>query len=93
MAKRRRKPVLSIDIKKIEAFDKITENRLNDSRCNKVLYLGTYDDDPKQYRFIIQTNKYGKVMVVFAPNEKVLNSIKMHLKPEVKIELLKNKNN
>lgn len=90
MAKRRRKGVLSIDIKKIEGFDKLSENRLKDNRCDKVLYLGTYDNDPEQYRFIVQTKKYGKIMVVFAPNEKVLNAVKMHLKPEVKIELLKN---
>lgn len=90
MAKRRRKDVLSIDIKKIEGFDKITENRLNDRKCEKVLYCGTYDDDPNQYRFIALTKKWGRVMVVFAPNEKVLNSIKQYLKPEVKVEFIKN---
>lgn len=90
MAKRRRKDVLSIDIKKIEGFDKLSENRLSDNKCDKVLYLGTYDDDPDQYRFIVKTKKYGRIMVVFAPNEKVLNAVKMHLKPEVKIELFKN---
>lgn len=89
MSKRRRKSILSIDIKKIEGFDKITDNRLNPDRCDKVMYLGEYEDDPKQYRFIVQTNKYGKVMVVFAPNEKILNAIKLHLKPEVKISLIK----
>ena len=89
MAKRRRKEVLSIDIKKIEGFDKITENRINAKKCNKVFYLGTYEDDPSQHRFIVQTKNYGRIMVVFAPNEKVLNEIKKHLKPEVKIEMLK----
>lgn len=90
MAKRRRKAVLSIDIKKIDGFDKLSENRLSDRKCDKTFYLGTYDEDPEQYRFIVQTNKHGRVMVVFAPNEKVLNAIKVHLKPEVKIELFKN---
>ncbi len=89
MAKRRRKKILSIDINKIEGFDKLSENRLNADRCDKVLQLGTYDDDPAQYRFIVQTNKYGKVMVVFAPNQKTLNAIKLYLKPEVKISLIK----
>lgn len=91
MAKRRRKAILSIDIKKIDGFDKLSENRLSDKKCVKTFYLGTYEDDPNQYRFTVQTNKYGKIMVVFAPNEKVLNAIKVHLKPEVKIELFKNK--
>lgn len=90
MAKRRRKDLLSIDIKKIEGFDKITENRLSERKCEKVLYCGTYDDDPNQYRFIVLTKKFGRVMVVFAPNEKVLNSIKQYLKPEVKVEFIKN---
>lgn len=89
MSKRRRKSILSVDIKKIEGVDKISDNRLNADRCDKVMQLGTYDDDPSQYRFIVQTNKYGKVMVVFAPNEKILNAIKLHLKPEVKISLIK----
>ena len=89
MSKRRRKSILSIDIKKIEGFDKISDNRLNPDRCDKVMQLGKYDNDPEQYRFIVQTNKYGKVMVVFAPNEKILNAIKLHLKPEVKISIIK----
>lgn len=91
MAKRRRKKILSIDINKIEGFDKLSENRLNADRCDKVLQLGTYADDDSQYRFIVQTNKYGRVMVVFAPNQKVLNAIKLYLKPEVKISLIKSK--
>lgn len=89
MSKRRRKEVLSIDIKKIEGFDKLSEGRLKDNHCDKVLQLGTYDDDESQYRFIVQTNKYGKIMVVFAPNSKILDAIKLHLKPEVKIQLIK----
>lgn len=89
MAKRRRKEMISIDIKKIEGFEKITDGRLNENRCDKVLQLGTYDDDELQYRFVVQTNKYGKVMVVFAPNSKILNAIKLHLKPEVKISMIK----
>lgn len=89
MAKRRRKAVLSIDIKKIEGFDKLSEGRLKDNRCDKVLQLGTYDSDQSQYRFIVKTDKYGKIMVVFAPNKKILDAIKLHLKPEVKIELIK----
>ncbi len=92
MAKRRRKAMLSIDIKNIEGFDKITENRLNPDRCDKVMHLGTYDDDPNQYRFIVTTKKYGKIFVIFAPNEKTLNAVKQYLKPEVKVELIKNQN-
>ena len=53
------------------------------------MQLGTYDDDESQYRFIVQTNSYGKIMVVFAPNQKILDAIKLHLKPEVKLELIK----
>ncbi len=89
MSKRRRKKILCVDINKIEGFDKLSENRLNADRCDKVFQLGTYEDDPEQYRFIVQTNKYGRVMVVFAPNEKTLNAIKLYLKPEVKISLIK----
>ncbi|MEE0060679.1 MAG: hypothetical protein UE295_07625 [Acutalibacteraceae bacterium] len=91
MAKRRRKKILSIDINKIEGFEKVSENRLNADRCDKVLQLGTYDDDDSQYRFVVQTNKYGKVMVVFAPNKKTLDAIKLYLKPEVKVALIKAK--
>ena len=89
MAKRRRKKILSIDINTIEGFDKLSDNRLNADRCDRVFQLGTYEDDPSQYRFIVQTNKYGRVMVVFAPNEKTLNAIKLYLKPEVKISFIK----
>ena len=89
MNKSRRKELLSIDIKKIEGIEKLGEGRLNENRCDKVMWLGTYEDDESQYRFVVQTNRYGKVMVVFAPNKKILDAVKLHLKPEVKIALIK----
>ena len=89
MAKRRRKEILSIDINRIEGMDTVGENRLSDAKCNRVMYLGTNNDDASQYRFIVLTNKYGRIMVVFAPNEKIMSALKMYLKPEVKIEMLK----
>lgn len=89
MNKSRRKELLSIDIKKIEGFEKLGEGRLDENRCDKVMYLGIDEDDKSQYRFVIQTNRYGKVMVVFAPSKKILEAIKLHLKPEVKVEFLK----
>ncbi len=89
MNKSRRKEMLSIDIKKIEGIEKLGEGRLNENRCDKVMWLGTYEDDESQYRFVVQTNRYGKVMVVFAPNKKILDAVKLHLKPEVKIALIK----
>lgn len=85
----RRKELLSVDIRKIESFEKLGDGRLDENRCDKVMWLGTHKDDENQYRFVVQTNRYGKVMVVFAPNKKMLEAIKLHLKPEVKIALVK----
>ena len=91
MAKRRRKEILSIDINRIEGMDTVEENRLSDAKCNKVMHLGTDISDTSQHRFIVLTNKYGRIMVIFAPNEKIMTSLKMYLKPEVKIEMLKSR--
>lgn len=91
MAKRRRKEILSIDINRIEGMDTVEENRLSDKKCNRIMYLGTDISDTSQHRFIVLTNKYGRIMVIFAPNEKIMNALKMYLKPEVKIEMLKSR--
>ena len=72
-------------------MDTVEENRLSDAKCNKVMHLGTDISDTSQHRFIVLTNKYGRIMVIFAPNEKIMNSLKMYLKPEVKIEMLKSR--
>ena len=45
MNKSRRKEILSIDIKKIEGFEKLGDGRLNENRCDKVMWLGTFEDD------------------------------------------------
>ena len=90
MNQRRRKEILDTDINKIEGFDKWSENRLDEDKCHRVFYLGHNESDHEQYRFTVLTEKYGRVMVVFSPNEKTLNAIKMYLKPEVKIALRKN---
>lgn len=90
MHQRRRKEILETEINKIEGFEKWSDNRLDENKCHKVFYLGHNETDREQYRFIVLTEKYGRVMVIFSPNEKTLKAIKMYLKPEVKIALKKN---
>ena len=89
MHQRRRKEILETEINKIEGFDKWSENRLDENKCHRIFYLGHNETDLEQYRFTVTNEKYGRVMVVFSPNKKVLDAVKMYLKPEVKIALKK----
>ncbi len=90
MHQRRRKEIIDTDINKIEGFDQWKDNHLDENKCHRVFYLGHNESDREQYRFTMLDDKYGRIMVVFAPNEKTLKAVKMYLKPEIKIALKKN---
>lgn len=80
IAKRRRKKVISIDIKKIEEMCQIKKRDIGSKQVNKVIYAGTDELDKDQYQILVPTEKYGKVLILFSPNQKVLDGMRNYLK-------------
>lgn len=79
MAKRRRKSVISINIKDITQMHKIKDKKISDKSVEKIIYAGATEDGPEEYQILVKTEKFGNIIIVFSPNEKVLAAMKNYL--------------
>lgn len=83
IAKRKRKRMVSIDIKRIEDMGKIN-NKDFDKRPSEYVYYASqtaYGDDVYGAAFF--SEEKGSSVLLFSPNEKVLNAMRPFLKPNI----------
>lgn len=80
IAKRKRKNVISIDLRKVEDMSQIKKREFNLRKYDKILYAGETEFGEEQYQLAVKTNKYGNTVIIFAPNQKVLEGMRSHLK-------------
>lgn len=72
---RDRQRVISIDLKNVEEFGVFNpEERLT---ADKIFMLGNISQNP--YYLVIHTQKYGKTLVVFSPDQNTLDGLKFYL--------------
>lgn len=91
IAKRKRKRMLSLDIKKIERLEKFAGSELAKKPFDKVISAQDKEGSGNIYAATFYLEKYGKCMLLFAPNEKVLTAMKPFLKREIITKLFYNK--
>lgn len=80
IAKRKRKNVISIDLRKVEDMSQIKKREFNFKKYDKILYTGETEFGKEQYQLAVKTNKYGNTVIIFAPNQKVLDAMRPYLK-------------
>ncbi|MGN0551524.1 MAG: DUF6106 family protein [Acutalibacteraceae bacterium] len=91
IAKRKRKKMLSMDIKKIDELSKLNSEDFDKRKYDKVIFAAESADDENVYACSFTTEKYGKCLLAFSPNEKVLNAMKPHLKKDIVLKLFYNR--
>lgn len=89
MAKRRRKRVISLDIKNIDEMCTLGTKELSKGKCERVIFAGATDFGEKEYQMKIYTEKFGNTLVVFSPNEKTLKAMKPFLKAQVALNIFR----
>jgi hypothetical protein len=83
ISKRKRKRVISVEAHDIEDMGKFRPETVKSKSAYKPVFASQYDDGRDAWYFCAHSAKNGNVLVVFDPNEKVLNSIKPFLPRQV----------
>lgn len=87
IAKRKRKRMISFDIKKIEEMGKFNEKNYEKQKYEKLLFASASDFGDDVYAAVFFVEKYGNCLLLFSPNEKVLEAMRPHLKREIVVDL------
>lgn len=82
--RRRRKRVASFDAHDIEEMGKYNAAKLGHRQFEQRFFAGESESGADCWYFSCRHPKLGNSLVVFSPNEKVLNSIKPFLKHQVR---------
>lgn len=83
ICRRKRKRVLSVDAHDIEDMGKFKPELLKNKSNYKPYFASRCDDGRDAWYFCAHTAKNGNVLVVFDPEEKVLNAIKPFIPRQV----------
>ena len=88
---RRRKRMLSIEIKDIEMLE-FGDKNIADMHFRKVYPAAKNINDTENNVYAVFTEQaYGKCLLVFNPNEEILNAMKPHMKRELVVKIFYNK--
>ncbi len=85
--KRRRKRVVSFDVREAEEMGKYDANRLAQREVDKRLIASVSDTGENAWYILARTPKYGRTLLVFSPNEKVLDGIKAGLPRQLRFDV------
>ncbi len=89
---RKRKKVCKVPIREIEKLEK-NEDIINNMRFTKT-FIAARDVDAKDenYYAVFNSPAYGKCLLIFSPNEQILQGMKPYLKKDIVIKLFYNRN-
>ncbi len=85
--KRRRKRMVSFDVRDAEEMGKYDAAKLAQRETDKLLLAAEDETSENTWYIMARTPKYGKMVLVFSPNEKVLDGIKAGLPRQMKIDV------
>lgn len=89
---RKRKKVCKVNIREIEKLGK-GESTVNSMRFSKTYVAARdVDSDDENYYAVFNSTAYGRCLLIFTPNEKILQGMKPNLNKEIVLKLFYNRN-
>ncbi len=89
-AKRSRKRIISVDVKKFNTLRKLSESDAASKSYKKIFNASITDSGDDVYAAEMHLEKFnGNCLLLFSPDEKTLSAMKSFLKMSVKTELMK----
>ncbi|HIS50728.1 MAG TPA: hypothetical protein IAA80_09520 [Candidatus Gallacutalibacter pullistercoris] len=85
--KRRRKRMVSFDVRDAEEIGKYDATKLAQRQFDKTLMAAEDETAENTWYIMARTPKYGRMVLVFTPNEKVLDGIKAGLPRQMRIDV------
>ena len=84
IGRRKRKRMITVDFQRAEDFAPYTSD--NDVKADATVHAYT-GSEKDAYYLVVTHNDYGKVKVIFNPNEKMREAIKSELPNTLKLKL------
>lgn len=91
IAKRKRKPVVKVDVKKFDDFFPYSDTEMNKRKFNKVYHAAAEEFSEDNYVACYRDDAKGKCAIIFTPNEELLNEMKIYFSNELRRKLFVNK--
>ena len=89
-AKRSRKRIISVDIKKLNTLRKLSDSDVDNKSFKKIFQASAIERGEDVYAAEMHLDKFGgDCLLLFSPDENTLNTMKPFLRTNVKAELIK----
>ena len=85
--KKRRKRVISFDVHNTEEMGKYNAQRMAQRQIDKVLMAAETETGENAWYMMVRTAKYGRTLLVFSPNDKVLDGIKAGMPRRMRVDV------
>lgn len=91
--RRSRKRLTSFDSKDVEEFGDYTPNaeKLKHRRVDKTIIASSFDDGRDAKYVIAKSKKTGMTLVIFNPDDRMIDAMKPFLPRQIRLELMKNR--
>ena len=91
IAKRRRRAILKVDVKKFDDFFRYDDKKMSERRFNKIYHVSGKEFSENNYVACFHHEGKGKCAIIFTPNEKLLEGMKPFFTSELRKKLFLNK--
>lgn len=87
IAKRRRKKVVKLDVKRLDDFFPYSDKEMTERHFTKVYHCGSKEFSDSNYVAAFHDEEKGKCALVFAPNEAFLEGMKPYFNADIRKKL------
>lgn len=92
ISKRKRKNMIKLEVKDIDLFCKIDDERLSKLHfAKRIVAAENPNDIENTYCLVFNSPAYGRTLIMFTPNEKIKNAMKPTLKKNIVLEMFYNR--
>lgn len=91
IAKRRRRKILKVDVKKFDDFFRYSDEKMGATHYNKVYRAATHEFSEENWVASWHDEAKGRCALIFCPNEKVLEGMKPFFTAELRKKLFLSK--
>ncbi len=88
IARRKRRPVVKVDVKILDDFFPYTDAEMSRQRFAKVYHAGASEFSEENHVAVFRSEAKGKCAIVFTPNEQLVKAMKTHFNSELRRKLL-----
>ena len=75
ISKRKRKPVVKVDVKLLDDFFPYSDQRMSAQKFAKVYHVAKSEFSPENYVAVYHSEAKGRTAIVFTPNDQLLEAI------------------